>query len=549
MKTTKSYTPVTGAIILLILLCAAPIFAGGMRGQVINGMAITYNVSTGGETHPTYYLYWRTHPAGSTGQEGTTWNMVGGITSGSPAASGASMYYPSSGGYAGSFTPPNVCYVEIWRGQKGSGGVGVVTNVWNVSTNIVIQWYHTSPAAQSNWFCGTVNVRNLDTVAHFYGGRTNGVIFDIQSVPAGGQYSFTWCATNYVVVDAVRLNSDFAPDGTPVGGSYTTNTAPSNPTPTGDPGTGSGSVYAGGTSNIIWGTNTPNVGDSALYDAITKIGQQAHDDAQELKLAMASNNGSGSLDLSTVEQKLEQIRTNTEPKVADTNAPFSLSGTASNISSAAQIRATVGEVTDVDTGFENLKTTLAGPGTISRPAGGPATIQLGEFAMIIDPMADARWSEVWAFALKFFTWVLIAGFLTKVVVDALALLHAIAAGQQTKVPNLIFGAQAAGTGKISNTAGVVLVVVIVVAALLAYAACLAIWISSFATWTDWVSAFNSNPISTSGFSGSVSTGVNWLMHIFPIDLAISLTVAYVLFRVTMSKAVWVVITIMRVFIG
>lgn len=534
-------------ITLLLLLCAAPVLAGGMRGQVINGMAITYNISTGGETHPTYYLYWRAHPAGSTGQEGTTWNMVGAISVGNPAASGASTYYPSAAGYAGSFSPPNVCYVEIWRGQKGSGGVGVVTNVWNVTTNIVVQWYHTAPAASSNWFCGSVKVRNLDAVAHYYGGRTNGVILDIQSVPAGGEYSFTFCATNYFTVDAVKLNSDFAPDGNPITGNYTTNTTPATPSPVGDPGNGSGAQYAGGTSNILWGTNVPNVGDSALYDAMVKLGQQAHDDAVAIQLAMGSNGGT-TLDLTGVEEKLEQIRTNTAPREVTTNA-YNLSGTASNITSATQVRAAVGEVTDVDTGIETLKGTLAGPGTISTPGASPTTIQLGAHAMIIDPMADARWSVVWTFALNFFTWVLIASFLTKVVVDAMTFLHAIASGQTTKVPNMIFGVSAAGFGTIGNYLGVALVIGIIVASLVVYAACLAVWIASFAEWSTWAAAFARSPVSTAGLGGAVSTGVNWLMHIFPVDLAVSLVTAYILFRLTMTKAVWVVVTIMRVFIG
>lgn len=157
-----------------------------------------------------------------------------------------------------------------------------VTSYYNTATdqNKIIDWYVQGQTV-SNWFCARALVRNVDSVTHNYRAYANEVAIETRAVEPGGLWEFVYCNSVYTPVRIARLSSDGSEDQAAYYAQYGTNTSVINANTNIDF-SAVGNQYQGGTTNILWGTNAPNVGDSALYDALTKFANQNHIDLTAL---------------------------------------------------------------------------------------------------------------------------------------------------------------------------------------------------------------------------------------------------------------------------
>jgi len=169
-----------------------------------------------------------------------------------------------------------------WRYVNGSGGT-VVSGTYNCTGNesAVTVYTYILPNCSSNWYCARAIVRNVDSLTRNYRAFANGVAIETRAIAPGDLWEFIYCNSVYKPVYIARLNADGAIEDAAFFAQYGTNTSVINASTNSDF-TALLNQYQGGTSNILWGTNAPNVGDSALYDALTKFANQNHIDLSAL---------------------------------------------------------------------------------------------------------------------------------------------------------------------------------------------------------------------------------------------------------------------------
>jgi len=256
-----------------------------------------------------------------------------------------------------------------------------------------------APPATTN--CSTLIVKNVDPIPRWFLVYTNGNPWVFEPVGAGQTKSWQYCVTNgglvIVTADRMAVGSSDSSDGT-FTGTASTNGVPS-PTGTNVGGTPDGGIqYGGSTSNINWGTTTPNVGDSALLDAITKIGAQAHDDANKINTAIGVNNNvsvtnvvnnnitlTNSTDLSGVSNLLAEIKfneTNAQPALSLSNSfAGKVNGAATNWAAGESIMQGVIASTSLGSDIESMKTKFDPPDLTS---GGATDMTLAFCGRTID---------------------------------------------------------------------------------------------------------------------------------------------------------------------
>lgn len=161
------------------------------------------------------------------------------------------------------------------------GGVILTNHIWVPGDAGMLVDYVVGGIAVSNWFCARALVRNVDSVTHNYRAYANEVAMETRAVEPGGLWEFVYCNSVYTPVRIARLSSDGSEDQAAYYAQYGTNTSVINANTNIDF-SAVGNQYQGGTTNILWGTNAPNVGDSALYDALTKFANQNHIDLTAL---------------------------------------------------------------------------------------------------------------------------------------------------------------------------------------------------------------------------------------------------------------------------
>jgi len=210
---------------------------------------------------------------------------------------------------------PNNTGTPVYQAQSGTNAAGTCGALAApVSTN-----------------CSTLIIKNVDPVPRWFLVYTNGNPWQTDYINPGATKTFQYCVTNgtmIVTADRFALGGSDASDGHYTG-TQSTNGVPSatGQNVGGDP--SSGIQYGGSTTNINWGTNTPDVGDSALYDLIQKIGQQAHSDAQTIAASAGSNGASASVNVSLTNNLTVQV-TNTTDLSGVTNNLSALLDAATN---------------------------------------------------------------------------------------------------------------------------------------------------------------------------------------------------------------------------
>jgi len=423
----------------------------------------------------------------------------------------------------------------VWEVYNGSAVVRTFTQVLGGP----ITRYETVPitATSSNWFCGKAIVKNLDIVSRVYAGYAGGVQREVRELAPGEPWEFSWCQSTYCVVEIKRLNSDGGPEET-YSGTYATNTTATATTQ--NDFVDMGNQYQGGTTNILWGTNSPDLGSSAVYDAIGKFALQNHLDLNALlgqsnevnvTLTNAVNvTVTNSTDLSGLTNLLSQIRNNATNN-ADGNAySNSVSGSTSagtNFGSGESY--TSGQFDSSGAGAK--LTTL-----ISRAAPGdlPGTGDGGDWNMVfcgatinLNPLA--QFPEVATASLYGFTavtWLAFFMAAAKLFFNTVRLATSVQTGG---VPNLQVEAATFG----GNIAG--LLVALAVPAIFVAAWCillnfvLGLFLDTFVESIGW-----------SAWAGSLgSKGWYLLTSFLPVSLMITLSVTLATLHLTISKVIWI----------
>jgi len=389
-----------------------------------------------------------------------------------------------------------------------------------------------SGCVASNWICSAASIRNDDSVWHNYAVKTNGGVANYVGLYPGDSLSASYCATNAMQVTIVELNSDMGEVRTVATGQNTTNTAPANPAATGIAGQNSGAIWSGGTTNIVGNTN---VGDSAIFDAIVKLGEQMHSDLTAINANVDTppnvtvNPATVSNYISLSVTNHDSIQTNQADILqgwAETRGRSLTNGLNLDAASAGTVAAShyssgVGQI-------ESVESALTGP--VGTGGGARSTIEIpvGGFTMTIDPF-DGQLGAMWDFAFAFAQWILVAGFLFKVVKEASEFVGIMAATHGTSAPSgefTVFG--------IGGAWGQALIPILVVATLATLSVLLGAFAVKLAGYIPWVQEFNIDP--TAGYGGAVATGILWLKTCFPFETMFTLATSYLVFRLAMLKA-------------
>lgn len=291
--------------VLLPLVCSA--------GTIVNntGCTLYWNDSSATQSN----LYWMTYSGSS-----DIWTAQGAANRGlAPLASGASgTFSQNSEGLA--------WYgVRVWYAPYRNGPSTQIGGTYNQDSD----WPSTlvidvagGCGVVSNWYCAKISMKNIDSVYRAYAYLVDGTLTEWKWLSPGEPWNKEKCDSVYHVLRFQALDySQGEPtlSGDPFGNqSNATNGTPAAPDVAGNF-QAPGNQYQGGTTNIAWGTNAPNLGDSAIYDALTKFATQNHLDMNSL---LSSNSTTVNLsnsvnvtvtnatDLSSLSNLLTQIRNN-----------------------------------------------------------------------------------------------------------------------------------------------------------------------------------------------------------------------------------------------
>lgn len=176
--------------------------------------------------------------------------------------------------------------------------------------------------------------------------------------------------------------------------------------------------------------------------------------------------------------------------------------------------------------------------------GSPISIQMGDYVMEANLM-PGEFHNMWSLMSKIAAWLLLAGFMVKVANDAYRFVTFIGPVQPTSVPNLmgtVFG--------IGGNWGITVYPLVVTAILVTYAGLVALLINLISGHADWIGTFVQGPLAASGQAGAaVSKGVSWLRVAFPFGLLFDLTIAYIIFKLTLAKAAMLASALIKSLVG
>jgi len=246
-------------------------------------------------------------------------------------------------------------------------------------------------------------------------------------------------------------------------------------------------------------------------------------------LIMSTNGGNGS----GITQWLAQIN------YSVTNRPVpSLAGMATN---QAQAEALAGPNTaEFDEAVDSVPTEHPGLGSL---AGVTSTlVAWGGHEMDIDPFTGS-WASVWAMFYDFSRWILIACFMTKIAVDSHLLVQTLGAAQQLRLPNI--DATFLGIG---GNWGALLGALILPALLALFGTAIAFFSDFILGQAANLAELTGNPLA-GAYPPEVGKGVTALGMAFPLNLLASLTLSYIVFRLTATKVLLFLTTAVRTLVG
>ena len=200
-----------------------------------------------------------------------------------------------------------------------------------------------------------------------------------------------------------------------------------------------------------------------------------------------------------------------------------------------------------------LDTMIAGAGTIFNGDGMGAgseidvSIPMGTVGghpvvMRIRP-EESEFATLFSIVKKVFKWVLTIAYIGKVVKYIQWVIFHVMAGRGIRMLPMFF--EVAGTG--GNFAGAVLMPIIIVATMGLWAAWLATFLASMTGAIDWSGMIGNT--TASPFATVEAGALHLLLACFPLDLAFSLVSAFILFRITATKLVVIVLGALRMLPG
>jgi hypothetical protein len=302
-------------------------------------------------------------------------------------------------------------------------------------------------------------------------------------------------------------------------------------------------LYNGGSTNIAWGTNgaaategTVRSGFSALFDEASKVGATLHDDLQR-----AGTNTDGKLDADLLAFKAANHfdMTNGPSDSSWTNA---MTGTHRTDAATIWADAQSGPVSSAASTLQGLATTAgnAGYAVLGSDVGGGGsgfgwTVHAGDYTFEVGAGSGESWSlltQCASISRQVLTWIACLGYLLKVAQDIYRVVRMIALTKGASVVPLQFSF--AGIG--GNVAGVVLYLLIIVAGMALWAIWLGVMLSSV-TGGSFDLGGLMGTVSTSPVAGMNAGGLALLCMFVPIGLVFGLALAYLAWRMSVSKMV------------
>ena len=290
---------------------------------------------------------------------------------------------------------------------------------------------------------------------------------------------------------------------------------------------------AGSVTNAIAGAKAGAETNAAL------ISNSVSNSAGALGQLIASNLTAGFYGLQTgllagihgLSSNLTGLGALTNEHLASTNeiSAYDLTGLGTNYESAAYVRDNSGGYSSGQSQLESMDSWLGSP-VGAEFSGSAWTCDVSGFQVKVD-MEGGPFGQVLGFCRKVATWFLLAAYLTLLFKDSWKFVQLGGTARGTKVPNLQM--EMFGTG--GNFIGAGLAPVKVALLLVGYGALLAaLPVAAQAMFHGTGASLSSNPFS--GYSSDLSRGIHWLSLALPLNLIISTTVAYAVWRLSMLKA-------------
>lgn len=459
-----------------------------------------------------------------TGWASNTWSSAGGHSLLGPGGSEDKVV--DNGGTAG-----NLITVRI---VLNSSGAVVASQEWGVGQTGT-NWYY---VVSSNWYCSKISVKNVDSVYAAFAFLVDGTMEDWSWVEPGKTWTKEKCDSVYHVLQFQRLSyasGEPTYDGDPFGQQQNwTNSSTGSVTPT-NAVNNVDHQYSGSTTNINWGTNSPDPGIAAVYDALIKFAAVNHEDLQTVlnRNTYLSNYNSvtvsNSTDMSGVTNLLTQIRNNATNNADGNSVSNQLSAGASGggATNWAFAEGQVNGVLDssgVNTGLDTLIGRLGVPTLPGGDGSGWTMLFCGQ---TIDLNPVTRFPTVAAASILGFTVVLWVAFVRKMGELFTETVKTITAVQTGGVPNL--EAQAATFG--GNVLGIAVALAVPL-----------IFVTAWAILVAWLlNLFLSHFTEAIGFTSWASSlgGKGWylLVSFFPVQLAVTLCLTGVVLHFTIGKVV------------
>lgn len=222
-------------------------------------------------------------------QGGVSWHVYGPGSSfdGSGAATEPGAYYDVADWTA----YHTVTYELKYTCNYGQGPETVYASYnHNGQNSGFVEWTITGVCGSSNWFTAISTIKNDTATGLQVTIYTNGSSASVGYLGPGRTATYTNAGTGYFTQTPYVVFPDGQSLTDPSWTSYATNSSPTGVL-TNTVQTVYTPVYNGSTTNILWGTNAPNVGASAIVSTLVQIGEQAHNDANRLVAAMGTNGG------------------------------------------------------------------------------------------------------------------------------------------------------------------------------------------------------------------------------------------------------------------
>lgn len=567
---------------LLLALC----LLAGLSVQAQTNVSVSYE--NGGDSCVLVVLYrcngpWYTaaHPTGA--------NLASGIASAVADAHGCTdaAYAVQNHDQSGTSGPDAGVPVYTDLGAAASA-----TAYFNINgTGCVVT------SSNNIQYCYSITVKNTDVVCHNYGiflgpgmgpngpGPSDQFEGYQTAVPPGGSFTSSVCTNNpnagpmyaeqYPCAGEPIVQTNF------VGVTITNGIAPSSPgspsNPTGGAGGQSGGEQVGpfagtnGPINFVTTNNQTSVimqGDAAIVDAITKVGQVAHLDANDIKqdiINQGTNSSSGAGFSTNIINGTNVITVNVTNTTDFSNALMGVSAFVSNsvagsygntflsglaVSNAASASSVAGGVLPGLTnglmgGFSGLSDLSSSGVTESEPN---LMVSAGGFTFDLTPShTDSRWAGLFTLARQIIGWGLLATYAVRCLIDIYGVVKMMGTVTQLQFPKVDATFLGIGGNWGAALAPVFMGVFLAACAAMCAAASVAlVHVLNFAgaTGGGFISTLSSSPFS--GATGAVSSGLAFCALVVPLDLVVGLPVGYGLWLLGRNAFLTIFVVICRI---